>query len=470
MARRQFAATRPSHGRTPSQKPLYIAVDHGRPILVKQTDFAPASRGGSWGTFAESFVRLNERALRDLDVAPNLVARHPEPTIQLTPGGRAGAIPLRSAQTGSVVAGLIVKPRFGWSGVGEVMSETGWSASPTFLELPLVPGSARQVPPWVLAGPILFRLKALLATVAPGYSMREEVRQTPRGQVLWPRYITQCLTRGTWQRLPCRFPDLSVDPIIQRNIRWAVERVRSELVRVGEGEPLGAALVLLTSRLLEQLSDVKPLRPRTEQLDRFASTRVLVDTGLKQGLQALGWVADERGLGGGQERDGLSWQLPLELLWERYVEAKIRDEVSREGGKMAVGRLGQTVFPLQWSTATARSVTHLVPDIVIRRGRSVRVVDAKYKAHFAELDEHAWVRLTDEMRDSHRADVHQVLAYASLYDADEVTASLIYPLRRTTWDGLRERRRDCAHAELYHGNRRIKLELRGLPFGIRTLP
>ena len=145
-------------------------------MRVKQTDFAPASRTGSWGTFAESFLRFNERALHDLDVTPNLVPSHPEPTIELIPGARTGAAPLRSAQTGGIVAGFVVKPRFGWAGVGEVMSETGWVASPNFLDLPLVPGSARQIPPWVLAGPVLFRLKALLASWCLATHQQEEVR------------------------------------------------------------------------------------------------------------------------------------------------------------------------------------------------------------------------------------------------------------------------------------------------------
>ena len=465
MATRRPAANRPPRRRAPSQKPLYEAVDHGKAVQLRQTDFAQATRGGSWGTFAESFIRFNERAMRELDVGVDLVASHPEPTIQLLPGGRAGAVPLRSAQTGSVVAGLVVKPRFGWAGVGAVLSDTGWAASPNFLELPLVPGSARHVPPWVLTGPVLYRLQALLKTVTRGYAVREEMRQSPRGRVLWPRYISESLTKGAWERLPCRFPDLAIDPNIRSSIRWAVERVRSELVRVGGTEPVGSALILLASRLLDLLADVRPQKPRSDQLQRFAGSRALIDTALRQGLQALGWVVDERGLGGGQEMDGLSWQLPLEALWERFVEARIREEVAREGGELAVGRLGQTVFPLHWSTNTARSMTHLVPDIVVRRGKTVRVVDAKYKAHFAELDEQAWTKMTDEIRESHRADIHQVLAYASLYDAEEITATLVYPLRQSTWEALHARHRDRARAELFHGKRCIRLELRGMPFG-----
>ena len=176
MRARRATVQRAHRSRAPSQRSLYTAVDHGRPILLRQSDFAPASRTGGWGTFAETLIRFNELSLNDLDVRFELIASTPEPTIQLSPGGHTGAIPLRSAQTRAVVAGLVVKPRFGWSGVGAIMSETGWAASPSFLDLPLVPGSARQVPPWVLAGPVLYRLQALLASVTPGYVARDEVR------------------------------------------------------------------------------------------------------------------------------------------------------------------------------------------------------------------------------------------------------------------------------------------------------
>ena len=245
MAARRNSGRRVLLKRAPSQKPLYKALDHGHPVRLKQSDFAATTRSGSWGTFAESFLRFNERALQELDLSVGIVASHPEPTIQVSPGGRVGAIPLRSAQTGAVVAGFLVAPRFGWSGVGSVMSETGWAASPNFLDLPLVPGSARQIPPWVLAGPVLFRLQALLKSLARGYVEREEMRQTPRGRILWPRYISESLATGAWNRLPCRFPDLRVDPDIRSYVRWAVERIRSELLRVGTEEAVGAALIPL---------------------------------------------------------------------------------------------------------------------------------------------------------------------------------------------------------------------------------
>lgn len=451
----------------PEGKRLYRAVDHGSPISLRQSDFAPASRSGGWGTFAESFLRLNEKALAALEVTARIAPGTVEPTVELVPGGRAGAIPLRSAQSGRAAAGLLVQPRFGWSGIGEVLSESGWAAAPQFLDLPLVPGSARDVPPWVLAGPVLTRLGELLRSLGRGYEVREVTLEAPRGRIIWPRYLTDSLAKGQWHHLPCRFPDLVKEPYLRRAIRWAIERVRGELVAVGGGDPLANQLSKIARVLLLELLDVMPEKPRVGELERRLRVGVGLEATVQRGLEALGWIADDRGIGGGRELDGLAWHLRLDELWERYVEATIREEVVKEGGELLIGRLGQTTIPFHWSTPGARSMGHLIPDIVVKRGKSVRIVDAKYKAHLADLDEVGWRAASEELQASHRADLHQVLAYASFFDADEITACLVYPLRRSTWEGLRARRQDVWSAEMPSRGRMIRLELRGLPFGAR---
>lgn len=92
--------------------------------------------------------------------------------IRIKPGGHTGAVPLRSAQTQGVGGGLVVVPRFEWAGVGRVLQETGWADAPEFLDLPLVPGSGREIPPWVLAGPVIGRLAELLRTAKRGIAKR----------------------------------------------------------------------------------------------------------------------------------------------------------------------------------------------------------------------------------------------------------------------------------------------------------
>ena len=408
---------------------------------------------------------MNEASLRALDVRADLEAGSAGASIRLVPGGRAGAIPLRSAQTGNVAGGMVVRPRFGWPGVGRVLGEIGWYTSPEFLDAALVPGSGREVPPWVMAGPVITRLAELLRSMRRGYAEKEAVLRRPRGRILWDRYRYESLVRGRWDHLPCRFPELESDPRLRQAVRWTLERIDRDLVRVGGRDRISTQLAKLAMHLIESLSDVIPLMPARDDLARLSRGGRLLEGAIRRGLEAIAWIVDERGLGGGRELDGLAWQLLLDQLWETYVEAFTRREVAMTGGEVKVGRLGQTVFPLLWSDPSHRTLGHLVPDIVVRRGRHVHVIDAKYKAHLAELDDAGWHRFADEQREAHRTDLHQVLAYASLYDAEEITATLVYPVRLDTWESLHQRRRDVSSAELFHGGRRVTLQLRGLPFG-----
>jgi len=273
--------------RPPSSKPLLWAVDNGPAVRLDPLHFAPAQRDRDWRAFVDSFIRANEPALLRLDCRVEVAGGPDGAVVRVKPGGHTGAVPLRSAQTQAVVGGLVVVPRFERAGVGRVLQETGWVAAPEFLDLPLVPGSGREIPPWVLAGPVIGRPAELLRTAKRGYRDKVEELKRPRGRILWAEYTSKKMPAGRWDTLPCRYSDLATDPKLRR-----------------------------------------------------------------------------------------------------------------------------------------------------------------------------WIR-----RDSHRADMHQVLAYAALFDAPKITTTLVYPLRPTTSAALHARGRDVARAELFHGGRHLTLELQGLPFG-----
>jgi hypothetical protein len=251
-------------------------------------------------------------------------------------------------------------------------------------------------------------------------------------------------------------------------IRWTLERVLEQLGQVAGDDQIAVALRTEAIRLLEKLGNVTRVYPRPEMIGRLSGGDVLLVETIRSGLEAIGWVRDERGLGGGRQMDGLAWALRLEHLWEDYVASRVRERVRQEGGLMRLGCRGETVTPLNWSDPSHRSMSSLVPDIVVTRASSVWIVDAKYKSHMAEIDEGGWRRMAEQIRENHRADVHQILGYSALFDAREITATLAYPLRRDTWDSLVARGQDRVAADIYNGSRHVRLELWGLPFSANS--
>ncbi len=189
---------------------------------------------------------------------------------------------------------------------------------------------------------------------------------------------------------------------------------------------------------------------------------------LRRGLEALGWLAEERGLAGLSEPDGLAWSLTMHEVFERWLGHLVERWAHRNGDQFASGQMGQTIVPIRWNQLGARSLTSLVPDLVVRGREAVFIFDAKYKGHLEEIDEDRWVRGHDELQsEQHRLDVHQVLAYAALFEAPRVVSVLAYPLRGETWRNLAERRRTVLTATLTTAGRRLELALVGVPMELR---
>jgi 5-methylcytosine-specific restriction endonuclease McrBC regulatory subunit McrC len=118
---------------------------------------------------------------------------------------------------------------------------------------------------------------------------------------------------------------------------------------------------------------------------------------------------------------------------------------------------------VNWNPPYLGSQKSLVPDIWLEWESATLIVDAKYKRHWEELQQRSWVNVEDELREQHRNDLLQVLAYANLARTAEVIACLAYPCSLQSWISLRERGRLLHRAEFAVGARRIHLWLTAVP-------
>jgi len=441
----------------PARRALLVGEDHGEAIKVEPMHLGVPSGRGESSSWIDPFLAANRQELERLALVPEVRPGGSSASLYLTPGARIGAVALRSPATRRAVAGLVVKSRFGWASTGRVLAAVGFRVEPSVGGGTLVPGSAREIPPWILAGPVLSRLSELLANLRRDFALVSVHRTRPRGRVDWSEYGRLALPRGAWQRFLCTFPDLVADPELLAAARWTLSRVIADLER-GDASLVGRSLLERAHWLATRVGPGPARRPDAHLVPPSA----VLPPWLTAAVEGMCWVADERGLGGSRTLDGLPWSLEVDRLWEAWVETLIGDVAPRLGARLEVGRRGETSRPLDW-TGTARSLSRLVPDLVLRfPGRAV-CIDAKYKRHYESLRERRWERLEETMKEAHRADVHQALAYAAVAPEAAVDTALVYPLRG---------QRECAAASVSmaavgSGSRRLRLLLVGIPFGFR---
>jgi hypothetical protein len=429
----------------PTARPLLQTVDHGPDVRL-----GAAMMGASGDRWVEPFLEANHEHLQRLGVVASVEARGGV-ALRLTPGARIGAVPLLSPATRRVAAGLLVAPRFRWSALGAVLGDIGFATEPSLGGTPLVPGSAREVPAWLLAAPVIRRLEAFLRHRKRGFSEREEVRQSPRGRVNWSRWATAHIPSGRWSTLPCHFSEPGDDPELMAAVRWTLGRLDDELAVFHEA----TAARLLRARISDLRVQVGAGQIRRPASDLQAGSNEWIT----EAMQAMGWVAEERGLGGARVLDGMSWDLPIDEVWEAWVDAFVADLAPRCG--FSALRRGETTRRLNWSTSMS-SMRMLIPDSGLRGLDRLVWVDAKYKAHLQLLAQRGWSGLENNTQEAHRADLHQALAYAALDDIERVDSLLVYPALSPD-DQLRP-----AIATVASGRRCVRLLLVGLPFGFHS--
>ncbi len=429
-----------------SSRPLIKTHDNGKLASIRARDVG--ATGNHW---IESFLKANLHALRRLDLSYEVVT-YPELQVVLRTGAKIGAIPLLNPATQRVAAGFLVEPRFRWAGLGAVFSAIGYSVEPSLGGSPLVPGSTREVPPWILAGPVLTRIAALISHMRRGFVDRSELRSSPRGRIDWTKWTVQNLPRGAWTSFPCHFTEPDCDPELIAAIRWTLLRLNEELSSIALS-PTARHLLSLTSEL-QSILGPGPIHRPTAFLGQPSTNEWIASA-----IEAMTWVAEERGVGGARILDGLAWDLSIDAVWEAWV-ASFSAELA--------GRLGMVASPFQLAKRSLhwhgpiQSMAMLIPDVELRSTDHVVWIDAKYKRHLKLLAYHGWSGLGDEIRNEHRADLHQALAYASLADAPQTDTLLVYP---------REPDDDFSHstvATVTSGRRQVKLILASIPFGFRN--
>jgi hypothetical protein len=427
--------------------------------LRKQDSRTAASQAAR---LTEQFITSNRRLNALLDVIIDRDYDGTDLSLIIQSGNAVGAIPLISPSTAQKNLGIVVQPRFPWAGIGPMLAEMGWRIAPSPLKLPLLRRSERKIPPWVLSSMILGRLAALLDSLVRKFEMVHENRSAPRGTIRWEEYVRRNMPVGNLLSIPCSFPDLQDDRFLRGSIRYALERQIQSLGTQKEHGAFVHRLTDLAQALLRRVQDVPVHVPSTLNLQSWIERPMRSDRFL-DGLEAIEWTVDERGLAGISDLQGLAWRMPMNQFFEAWTETIFTSVARKTGALLKTGRQRQTTHPIDWQPPYLGSQKSLMPDLWLEWDSTTLIVDAKYKRHWEELNRQGWSRVEEDVRENHRNDLFQVLAYASLAKTQKVIACLAYPCAPATWHALQLSNRLIHKASLNIGTRVAHLWLTAVP-------
>lgn len=410
----------------------------------------------------EQFTRQNRALMSHLDVRIDRDYDGTDVTLLIRSGSAVGAVPLFSPITARLDYGLVVQPRFAWAGIGPMLAEMGWRVSPRPLRLPLLHRSERRVPPWVLSTMILVRLQALLECLNRRFEAINEIRRAPRGRVDWNQYATKSVPRANLLSLPCSFVDLRDDRLLKGAIRHTLEQQIRGLETQKEHGAFIHKLLEFAQQLLVKVRSVPLYVPLPSIIGSWMQ-RPMRAGQFVDGLQAIEWTIEERGLAGVSDLEGIPWTMPMDKFFEAWVETVFRVIARRTGARLKVARKRETIQPISWDPPYLGSQKSLIPDIWLEWDSTTLIIDAKYKRHWEEMKDHRWSDIEEQVREEHRNDLFQVLAYANLAHTARVIVCLAYPCSPENWYSLTERGRVLHKAEISVGSQSLHLWLTAVP-------
>lgn len=237
------------------------------------------------------------------------------------------------------------------------------------------------------------------------YRSAEDDLLVVRGRLHVERQATVHAMR--FDRLACRFDELTADNEWNRALHYALHAVRPW---IGKGE-----LERRWFELAAALSDIALVPVTAAEIDAYRYDRQVAH--YRSAMQWAKWIIKQLSpnLRAG-DSDASEMLVDMNRLFESAVAASI--EAKAEGGPYSVIRQDRSTFlATLLNGGKGKQVNGLRPDIVIRKGNSTAAIaDTKWTRVSADKDGYL---VPDN------AHMYQMLAYASAYRCQDL--ALIYP-------------------------------------------
>lgn len=403
------------------------------------------------GRYLESSVRqfmnLNKKALDFLGIDAKDSGAGNDLTLSFSSSKYIGAIPIRMPYDGIAHKDFQITPRFDtgkdvYADLTQILSKLEYSIAPEYCDgIQLCNPMQLKPPMYYEAVKYIDLFKAACRYSWRKFDTRNRSHPYPKSSTDWQEYSVSSADPRKALVFPSRDSVLTTDHREWQELKYVFDLARNLILDARTPSSIRYRYEAQINSLARKVSDIEPRSSESVVL-RANDPRCITE--LKKQANVL--------LKSGSTQCA-AWRMDMAELFERYAQTVVA---------RAVRELSGTVYTNErfhgLGHIPAWGLKYLEPDISVRIGDRLYMADAKYKANY-----YARNVSSDELKETHRADLHQVLAYCS-FEPQKIgkTGILFYPANDTRY-------RVIEYSADRLGGTTNKVILCGLAFGLKEM-
>ena len=393
----------------------------------------------------QKFIQLNKKMFSFLGISTEISGTGSDLTVKFKTSAYIGAIPVRMPYDGKVHKDFQITPRFDntdndYSDLTQLLEKLKYSICPEYTD------GEKLVLPLQLRPPLYYEAAKFidLFITASNYNWVKfevvpKVHNYPKANTNWSKYAIKSSNPEFTLKYPSSDSTLSINHKEWQELVFVLNLAQSIITTSNVPSSLRYKYVTKTSILKKKVDMITPLQ--TSKIKIHATDPMVIKEVKKQANVLL-----EKG-----STSCTAWRIDMALLFERYVQHIVSSATKGLNATVKTNSKisGNGTIP-QWG------IKYLEPDLIIRYNDTMYIADAKYKANYYALSQNS-----DILKETHRSDLHQLLAYCSFSPERNKMGILFYPSGKNSYRKLEYLERTCGVQNTVF--------ICGISFGIKDL-
>lgn len=363
------------------------------------------------GQYLQKFINYNSEQFKFLGVQPYIIGSDQSTSLTFRSSGFIGSIPLRASDTGKQIGDFVVMPRFigrdRFEDYIEILNLLGTEISPeVMVSLPLASGRNFRPPLYLEAVKFIAILEKLIMKSWRKFDNVEKASNQPSGQINWNKYINSEFKVESRLIFPTKANILSEFHLEYAEIRYVFDICKNELLSANTPQRVKSTLRNKLSFLEERLYHHKP--KATNKIKIRSSDTPTVKACKEQASRILNFNLAK----------STAWRVDFSDVFEKFIQYIFKEVAKETGGRMYPNFKFNSMIPKYFSW----ELKHIEPDAIYQKKDILVFIDAKYKSNLYNK-----FNQSEGLKEDHRRDLHQIMAYTSFSKANSKFGFLCYP-------------------------------------------